>query len=175
MRAWKQAVLQQESKIGQKLVAERRHFNAVLAGGGWATHRHKCGGGMRKGQRCQMHTPTRCRKWTRDARCKKTPKKKKTPKNWQQVAATYASWSPGFDAVQKQVHPDAAFSSGGRESAMRFVSTVADALVKAAAVKTAPQVGVEAMEQAAKSVLVGDLLKHAQSEATRAQASYGTF
>jgi hypothetical protein len=174
MHAWKHALLQRESEVGRKLVAERRHFNAVLAGGGWATHRHKCGGGMRKGQRCQMHTQTRCRKWTRDARCKKTPKKKtpkkKTPKNWQQVAATYASWPVGFDAVQKQVHPDMAFSSGGRESAMRFVSNVADALVKA--VETAPQVGVDAMEQAAESVLVGELQKHGQSEATRAIAKY---
>lgn len=92
MHAWKHALLQRESEVGRKLVAERRRFNAVLAGGGWATHRHKCGGGTRKGQRCQTHTPTRCRKWVRDARCKKTPKK--TPKNWGQNEAneTLRKW-----------------------------------------------------------------------------------
>ena len=177
MHAWKQAVLQHERESGVKWLAERRHFNAVLAGGGgWATHHHKCGGGRRKGQRCRQHRRSRCLKWTRDARCKTSSPSPKE-KRWQQVAVQYASWPAGFDAVLKQVHPTMTFSPGGKQSLMHYVSTVATSLLQAAVRTTTPprattQYTVDAICHAAEKALTPETYKHAQFEVTKALAKY---
>ena len=93
--------------------------------------------------------------------------------SWASASAGFPSWAAGFEAVLKQVHPDADFAPAGRERVMQYVCSVGDAIVKhCVAASDGGTVDGGQVRDATSAVLSGELMKHANSEATKAEAKF---
>ena len=187
MEHWKHAILAQEREQDQRLIQQRRAFNAALRAGGWATHPRKCGGGSRTGMRCISPHHKRCLAWVHDAKkCpRKSPVKSRKPRkspvklrkprkspvkspvsSWERSANTRPAWQAGLEGVLTQVHPGSTLHPSGSAALSGFLGHVAESILAAT---TAHGTGTqEEMQAACDSVLVGELIPHARAEVQKA-------